>query len=452
MGALDSMATMMQVYAAVYLPGPLLILLPQAAIPLSFLVLASPCYSKRHTTNTNSNHQPQRQEQAQEEHREPSENRKYQWTQYLGAAAVVLGIIILMEPLLTSRRSPDFYCEAVDLDNDCTICQMENSRESCLAHLVIDDDDRPKSVGADTALMWRRAAEIQQDDQFTPTNSLCQWLPFEEATRQDEILTFIWSLVLIASCIPMTLSTFYKEWALGDADTSRTTSLEESDRTNGTTATTPETDLNDERLQSMQQQQSQRDPIYLNGWIAVFQLFFAVPLCVLGGLVSSPMVPPEEILPNLWHGFQCYFRGIGSITSSCHPDELCGTFSFWLVNFHLFTTLGYSYFMLYCLKHGTTTLFFLALTVMVPLGTTAFVLPFMPQAVTPCLSDCFGSAVIVLGLILYRFFDSTTSTAPESIEEEEEEAPSEPIARAFFALQRDLSSCLLSEPLLSGDV
>ena len=35
MGALDCVAGMMQVFSAVYLPGPLLVLLPQAAIPIS---------------------------------------------------------------------------------------------------------------------------------------------------------------------------------------------------------------------------------------------------------------------------------------------------------------------------------------------------------------------------------------------------------------------------------
>ena len=50
-----------------------------------------------------------------------------------------------------------------------------------------------------------------------------------------------WCIVLILACVPMTLSSVYKEIALG------------------------ETEL---------------DPMYLNGWIAVFQLIFACFLCV----------------------------------------------------------------------------------------------------------------------------------------------------------------------------
>eukprot|EP00606_Chrysophyceae_sp_TOSAG23-5_P000579 GSChrysophyteH2.ASY1.ANO1.409.1 assembled CDS len=38
MGFLDAIAGIMQVFAATYLPGPLLILLSQAAIPMSMLI------------------------------------------------------------------------------------------------------------------------------------------------------------------------------------------------------------------------------------------------------------------------------------------------------------------------------------------------------------------------------------------------------------------------------
>ena len=48
----------------------------------------------------------------------------------------------------------------------------------------------------------------------------------------------LWALVMIFSCVPMTLSSVYKEKALG------------------------ETEL---------------DPIYLNGWIAVFQVHHETP-------------------------------------------------------------------------------------------------------------------------------------------------------------------------------
>ena len=346
MGLMDSLATTMQILSAAYLPGPLLILLPQAAIPLTLLFAS--CYKP-----------------------------EYKWTQYVGAATVVLGIVVLMEPLLTNRRSPSFYCEAIDDELDCTVCQMESSREGCLAHLDIPDNEHG------IVQLWLRrikdsGSESITDDQSTPEGSLCQWLPFEEATRTDEILTFVWSMVLIASCIPMTLSTFYKEWAMKQQMTSSATfgvqdnaeaNVNEEDQPTSGDAPESERQRHGQRVPFL----SESDPIYLNGWIAIFQLFFTVPLCIMGGLVSSPEVQSTHVLENLYSGFLCYFRGIGSITTGCHPDEMCGSASFWLVNFHLLTTVGYSFCMMYCLKHGTTTIFFLALTVMVPCELLFFV-------------------------------------------------------------------------------
>ena len=51
----------------------------------------------------------------------------------------------------------------------------------------------------------------------------------------------LWILMLMVSCVPMCLSSVYKEQALG------------------------ETEIN---------------IIYLNGWVAVFQSLFAIPLCI----------------------------------------------------------------------------------------------------------------------------------------------------------------------------
>ena len=320
MGALDALATTMQIYATAYLPGPLLILLPQAAVPLS--LLASLKRRRREQT--------------------------YFWTQYLGAGVIALGVLMLMEPLWTNRLAAPYYCEAVDVDNDCTICKFEIERETCLSHLPTYDDD-DDGDGDNASVMFLRilqhdlttatatTTDITTDGilphDTTPNDSLCQWIPFEDATREEEVLTSVWSSVLIASCIPMILSTIYKDWAMEGSEAA-----------------------------------SRKDyPIYLNGWIAVFQLFFSIPLSFVGGLASAPAIQePLKVMENLWYGFQCYLVGSGSITSGCHPDVLCGTYSFWLVNLHLFASLGYSYCMLFCLKYGTTTLFFLALTIMVP--------------------------------------------------------------------------------------
>lgn len=119
MGGLDAIAGIMQVFAATYLPGPLLILLSQAAIPMSMLISKYLLKSE------------------------------YTPFQYLGATIVACGIATVLVPTISGDGS------------------------------------------------------------------------------------VLWAVVMIASTVPMALSSVYKEIALG------TTEL---------------------------------DPIFLNGWIAVFQV------------------------------------------------------------------------------------------------------------------------------------------------------------------------------------
>jgi drug/metabolite transporter (DMT)-like permease len=85
--------------------------------------------------------------------------------------------------------------------------------------------------------------------------------------------TIIWALVMIFSCVPMCLSSIYKEIALG------------------------ETDL---------------DPVFLNGWIAIFQFIASIILAVPSALASDPIVYPDGLPRNLWQGLKCYF-GMNSI-------------------------------------------------------------------------------------------------------------------------------------------
>jgi drug/metabolite transporter (DMT)-like permease len=288
MGALDCMACSMQIFASVYLPGPLLVLLPQAAIPIS-MVLSRYLLRER-----------------------------FHWTQYLGAIVVLLGILVVLEPVATNRHSPDFYCEAIDVTNDCTVCVVERTQESCLSH----------KTKVDPLGTWMEFSRILGSTNRTEDiSTLCRWLPSSEAARDEEYLMFGWSFVVIASCIPMTLSTIYKEIVLGDG--------------------------------------TELDPIFLNGWIAIFQLFFSVLLAVPAGMVSSPAILPSELPGNVWDGLRCYI-GRGSVGTGCHPDEMCSFHAAFLVNLTLFANIMYTFFMMYVLKYGSTALVFLALTVMVP--------------------------------------------------------------------------------------
>ena len=87
-----------------------------------------------------------------------------------------------------------------------------------------------------------------------------------EGHNYDQLL---WILVLMISCVPMCLSSVYKEQALGELEI---------------------------------------DIIYLNGWVAVFQSLFAIPLCLPSSLVIN--LPFNEIMPNMIgkiyiHVFMC---------------------------------------------------------------------------------------------------------------------------------------------------
>jgi drug/metabolite transporter (DMT)-like permease len=286
MGALDCLAASMQVFASVYLPGPLLVLLPQTAIPISMIL-------SRYMLH-----------------------ERYHWTQYLGAVVVLAGIGVVLEPVISHRNSPDFYCEAINAENDCTICQIEVSEDSCLSHRT----DEPLYSAMSPIL------QLADMDDGSDAGSLCHWLPSGEAKREKEVLMFVWSLVMIASCLPMTLSTVYKQIALGGV--------------------------------------TNVDPVYLNGWIAIFQFFFSLILAVPAGMVSYPSISPLDMPRNVWNGILCY-TGHGSVETGCHPDSFCSS-SALFVNICLVANVFYTFFMMYVLKYGSSALLFLALTVMVP--------------------------------------------------------------------------------------
>ena len=82
------------------------------------------------------------------------------------------------------------------------------------------------------------------------------------ASKADDSQSdLIWSLLLVLSCIPMCLSSVYKEKALGEVDI---------------------------------------DVIYLNGWVSVFQFIFSIPLCFPSAQVMK--LPYDQIIPNMIGG------------------------------------------------------------------------------------------------------------------------------------------------------
>jgi drug/metabolite transporter (DMT)-like permease len=253
MGGLDSLAGLMQIFAATYLPGPLIILLLQAAIPVNMILCKLIL---------------------------KAEYNKYQ---YVGSLIVAAGIATVLVPSMTG--------------------------------------------GGDV----------------------------------------LWSIVLILSTVPMTLSSVYKEIALG------------------------ETEL---------------DPMFLNGWIAVFQLLFSILLCVPGALVSDPPVAVPDLPQNLWNGLKC-FMGVSSQTcdagdDDCTADECYPNAPIFVSIYLVFNQL-YNLLILLLIKYGSSNLLWLALTLMVPMGNVAFTLPFVPEHQPLKSTDIIGLVLICGGLGVYRF-------------------------------------------------
>lgn len=369
MGFLDCLATSMQIFASVYLPGPLLVLLPQAVIPCSMVLSRSML------------------------------GAQYRWQQYVGAIVVLMGIGVVLEPIITNRRAPDFYCEARDRENDCTLCQLELTQDLCLSHVAEDDAD---------VVSFLATSEPGNSTNNRNSLQLCQWMPYDEAHKHDETLTFVWSLVMLASTIPMTLSTIYKEVALGGG--------------------------------------TELDPIYLNGWIAIFQFLFALVVAVPAGWLASPSVSPGGLPENFWNGALC-FVGEGSIDSGCHPDS-CSFRSALFVSLYLVSNVLYTSFLTFVLKYGSSSKLFLAQTILLPIGNLAFSLPFLPEPAAVHLSDMIGLLVIMSGLILYRFLEGGVEDG-----EGDEEPSDEMSTRSGFTPWFQEVIRELREPLIqTGDV
>jgi drug/metabolite transporter (DMT)-like permease len=384
MGALDCVAGLMQLLAAVYLPGPLLVLLPQAAIPVSMIF-------SRHILG-----------------------ERYRWLQYLGAAIVLAGIAVVLEPEITHRHHPDNICEALDLGTNCLVCQDETTEEGCLSHRL-DDGGKP-------ATMFDFLSSVQNismdDDEGKP---VCEWIPAATTSNGGHWLVLLWSCIMILSCIPMTLSTIYKEIALED----------------------------------------HVDPVFLNGWVVIFQTTYSLVLAIPTGMASTPTVFPGDVPKNIWNGFLCYL-GRGSIQTGCHPDDHCDQAAL-LFNLSLVFNVLYILNMMFVIKLGSTSLLFLALTIMVPVGNLIFAL--LPGAAPVHASDLIGLAVILGGLVLYRF--SGSSSQDVAVEEVVDSSPEtwEPSSEVSFyvdaqededPLAPSSSTEMLREPLLAtprtGDV
>lgn len=173
-----------------------------------------------------------------------------------------------------------------------------------------------------------------------------------------------WLLVMIISCIPMCLSSVYKEKALGETEI---------------------------------------DVVYLNGWVAIFQFLIAIPLSFPTAWVQG--LPMDQIWPNFVGGFWCWM-GYNTITADNNPYSLpldhCEKAPFY-VNAYLIVNVVYNFLMVLVLKLGSANILWMASTVIVPVGNVAWSFDFMPGHQPLKFWDIVGLVVIMTGLIIYRF-------------------------------------------------
>lgn len=173
----------------------------------------------------------------------------------------------------------------------------------------------------------------------------------------------LWIFVLVVSCVPMCLSSVYKEKALGEMEI---------------------------------------DVVYLNGWVAVYQFLFALPLCIPSSAVINMAV--SEIIPNMYGGALCWF-GVNTIAHgnlSGLPADDCSDAPLFVTSYLCFNIV-FNILIVVILKHGSANIMWMASTVIVPLSNVAFSLKIMPGHKPLNSFDIVGLFVIMFGLVLYRF-------------------------------------------------
>lgn len=188
--------------------------------------------------------------------------------------------------------------------------------------------------------------------------------PSASSTEPSNPYELLWILVLIVSCVPMCLSSVYKEKALGEVEI---------------------------------------DVTYLNGWVSLFQFLIAIPLCFPSAYVIS--VPMDEIIPNMYNGMLCWI-GINTVTAenaaAGQVIDDC-TYGPFYVNTYLFFNVVYNFLIVVVLKHGSANILWMASTVIVPVSNIVFSFKSMPGSKPLTFWDFLGLLVIMTGLIIYRF-------------------------------------------------
>jgi hypothetical protein len=48
--------------------------------------------------------------------------------------------------------------------------------------------------------------------------------------------------------------------------------------------------------------ETELDPVFLNGWIAIFQFLLSIPLAIPAAIAGEPRVYPDKLPDNLYNG------------------------------------------------------------------------------------------------------------------------------------------------------
>lgn len=190
--------------------------------------------------------------------------------------------------------------------------------------------------------------------------------------------TALWGGILILSCVPMTLSSVYKEVYLSDIEL---------------------------------------DPIWFNMMVAIYQFVLSFPLLVPSALASQ--VTLSDIFPNLRDGLLC-LAGVNS-----RPGDDCSTAAAYTAGY-IVANVAYNILIILLLKYGGSNILWLSLTLNVPVSALTFAVPGIPGYQALTWPVFLGLPVIMAGLIMYRFYaqakawlDSKLSKKKEGLLQEE---------------------------------
>jgi len=231
----------------------------------------------------------------------------------------------------------------------------------------------------------------------TPPSSTTSYASSSDPSEADESSEgsggnghnqILWATVMMISCVPTVLSSVYKEMALQGQDI---------------------------------------DVIYLNGWVAVFQMALNVPLIYPSAFATG--LPMDELYDNIYDGFWCFLGH-----NAEHPDgtvDDCASAPLF-VSIYMFFNLSYNVLVILILKHGSANIMFMGSTALVPLTNALFACPLIPGHAPLKPTDFTGLAVIMSGITVYRFvkrlpcavFDVGSADSDDEDEEEDDSVDS----------------------------